>query len=108
MERVRGALNVKLVTSNFVLDETLTLLRMNLGHQAAVQFGEQVRESKIVEVVHITEVLEERAWQIFVKYSDKDYSFTDCTSFALMEERSLSDAFAFDKHFAQHRLIMHP
>ena len=108
MEQVRRSPNVQLLTSNFIVDETLTLLRKNLGHQAAVQFGQQIRESKIVEVVHITESLEERAWQIFVKYSDKDYSFTDCTSFAVIEERSLSDAFAFDKHFIQHGLIVFP
>jgi hypothetical protein len=108
MERVRKTPNLRLVTSNFILDETLTLIRMKLGHQAAVQFGQQIRESRIVEVIRITEALEERAWQIFVKYSDKDYSFTDCTSFAVMEERSLSDAFAFDEHFVQHGLIVHP
>lgn len=55
MEQVQRSPNVQLVTSNFIIDETLTLIRMNLGHQAAVQFGQQIRESKIVEVVHITE-----------------------------------------------------
>lgn len=108
LEQVRRSPNLQLVTSNVIVDETLTLIRMNLGHQAAVQFGQQIRESKIVELVHITETLEERAWQMFVKYSDKDYSFTDCTSFAVMKERSLLDVFAFDGHFAQHGLIMHP
>lgn len=108
MEQVRKSPNLHLVTSNFIVDESLTLIRMKLGHQAAVQFGRQIRESKIVEVIHITEAIEEQAWQIFIKYSNKDYSFTDCTSFAVMEERSLVNAFTFDKHFAQHGLVMHP
>lgn len=108
MEKVRRTPTIQLVTSNFIVDETLTLIRMRLGHQAAVQFGQQIQESEVVEVVHITEALEEWAWQIFVKHSDKAYSFTDCTSFAVMEERSLSAAFTFDEHFAQHGLNVFP
>ena len=108
MGRVRKNLNSRLVTSNFIIDETLTLIRMKLGHEAAVRFGRQIRESRIVEVIHITEELEERAWQVFLKYSDKKYSFTDCTSFAVMESLSLRDAFTFDKHFVEHGLVMHP
>lgn len=108
MKQVQKSPSLRLVTSNFIVDESLTLIRMKLGHQAAIQFGRQIRESKIVEVIYITEAIEEQAWQIFTKYSDKDYSFTDCTSFAVMEERSLVNAFTFDKHFAQHGLVMRP
>ena len=108
MESVRRNLSLRLVTSNFILDETLTLVRMKLGHETAVRFGHQIRESRIVEVIHITEALEERAWQIFQKYSDKKYSFTDCTSFAVMEGLSVWDAFTFDRHFGAHGFVMHP
>ena len=108
MEQVQKNLNLHLVTSNFIVDETLTLIRMKLGHEAAVRFGHQIRESKVVEVIRITEEIEERAWQIFLKYSDKDYSFTDCTSFAVMENLSLRNAFAFDKHFVEHGFVMYP
>jgi predicted nucleic acid-binding protein len=33
--------------------------------------------------------------------SDKDSSFTDCTSFSIMSSLKLKSAFAFDKHFEQ-------
>jgi len=108
MERVRKNLSLRFVTSNFIVDETLTLVRMKLGHETAVRFGHQIRESRIVEVIHITEALEERAWQIFLKYSDKKYSFTDCTSFAVMEGLSVWNAFTFDQHFVEHGFVMHP
>lgn len=40
MKRVRKTPNLQLITSNFIVDETLTLLRMKLGHKAAVKFGQ--------------------------------------------------------------------
>ena len=74
---------------------------MKLGHNATVKFGRNIRESSVVKVIHVNERIEERAWNIFEKYSDKDFSFTDCTSFAIMEFKKIRTAFTFDKHFAQ-------
>ncbi|MBI4822940.1 MAG: hypothetical protein HY805_01755 [Nitrospirae bacterium] len=41
-------------------------------------------------------------WKLLEKYSDKDFSFTDCTSFALMERLKIKTAFTFDAHFTQY------
>ena len=41
------------------------------------------------------------AWELFVRHDDKDFLFTDCTSFVIMRELGLTDAFAFNEHFAQ-------
>jgi hypothetical protein len=97
-----------LYTSNYVLDEVLTLLRLKLGHQAAVSFGDDLKSSKVVRVLPVTTEIEERAWQIFKKCGDKDFSFTDCTSFALMEKEAISTAFTFDNHFRQYELKVVP
>ena len=43
----------------------------------------------------------ETAWDIFQKYADKEWSFTDCTSKVVMERLQISKAFAFDQHFRQ-------
>jgi predicted nucleic acid-binding protein len=53
-------------------------------------------------LVRITEDDEERAWRIFRQYDDKGFSFTDCTSFALMERLDINTVFAFDDHFIQY------
>jgi predicted nucleic acid-binding protein len=98
----------RFVTTNFVLDETYTWLRMNIGHAKAVEFGGRVKDSKLLQVQHISEEIERRAWDIFCRYDDKDFSYTDCTSFALMQLLALDTAFAFDQHFRQFGFVCLP
>jgi uncharacterized protein len=95
-------LTIPLITSTYILDEITTLIKAHLGHSAAVRFGEKLRQEQIAKLLRITEQDEQRAWEIFVQYHDKGFSFTDCTSFALMEQLQLDTAFAFDEHFRQY------
>lgn len=89
------------LTTNFVLDEVYTGLLMKVGHFAAVDFGEKIRGARTVQITHITETLEEEAWKLFKQHFDKQYSFTDCTSFIVMQQLKLTEAFTNDHHFAQ-------
>ncbi len=59
------------------------------------------RHTPFVEVIHITESIEEKAWQIFKRYSDKTFSFTDCTSFIIMQQLGITDVFTNDHDFEQ-------
>ncbi|WP_216819169.1 type II toxin-antitoxin system VapC family toxin [Thiohalocapsa sp. ML1] len=43
----------------------------------------------------------EQAWKSFRRFSDKGWSFTDCTSRVIMERLGITTAFAFDEHFRQ-------
>lgn len=88
------------VTSNFVLDETYTRLRRRAGSKVAIEFGEKIQAGKEIKIIFIDRTVEKRAWDIFKKYQDQRFSYTDCTSFALMEARKIREAFAFDKDFA--------
>ena len=90
-----------LVTSNFVLDETYTGLRGKIQHSAILRFRDSVRQSRQLNVMRITETLEDQAWEIFARYGGKDFSFTDCTSFAVMQQLGITAAFTFDEHFEQ-------
>lgn len=90
---------IPLLTTNFVFDETITLLRSRLGWSVAKDFGERLKSSAFVSLVAIKDEDEERAWEIFLKYKDKDFSYTDCTSFAVMERVRINTAFSFDSHF---------
>ena len=58
-----------------------------------------MRHSKAVKMIKVTEEIENNAWGIFCRYKDKELSFTDCTSFAIMEKFGIKNAFAFDEDF---------
>ncbi|MBI4697968.1 MAG: PIN domain-containing protein [Nitrospirae bacterium] len=93
---------IKFVTTNFVVCETLNYLRAKIAHDTAVAFREGLRKSSVFEIIDITLPLNNAAFHIFKQYADKDFSFTDCTSFAAMQSLKLRKAFAFDKHFEQY------
>ena len=88
-----------LVTSNHILDETLTLVRFRLGLRVARQLGEQMRSGSLAHMERISQRDEETAWGIFSDYSDESFSFTDCTSFALCERLKLQSCIALDNDF---------
>lgn len=88
-----------LITTNFVFGETITLIRMRLGWNIARDFGQRLRDSAFVSLLPLRDEDEERAWKTFLKYKDQDFSYTDCTSFALMERLRTDTAFSFDEHF---------
>jgi len=92
----------QLLTSNFVLSETYTLIRSKVSHQAAVEFMKRLDQTGI-KVLRVSEAIEQTGKAIFVRYDDKDFSFVDCTSFALIDHHRLDQAFAFDGHFRQYR-----
>jgi predicted nucleic acid-binding protein len=90
----------RLVTSNLVVAETHAALRLDLGHQAAMAFLENVRSSPRLLRVHATQAMEDAAVEILRRYDDQDFSYADAVSFALMKARGIKEAFAFDRHFA--------
>ncbi len=98
----------RLITSDYVLDETLTLLRFRAGHREAVEFGRWVLQSPLVKLINVDEKMWQAAWDLFVRYDAKYFSFTDCTSFAIMRQLGLSNAFAFDHNFEQAGFTMLP
>jgi len=99
---------VTFVTTDYVLDETLTLLLVHAGRPQALQFGEVVLQSRNVELVHIDPATWDRAWQMFRRYDDKQWAFTDCTSFVVMRQRGLQRAFSYDRHFEQAGFLLWP
>ena len=88
-----------LVTTNLVLGETYTLLRVTKGYPEAKRFLDKLRHSKKLERVFVSEHLEQQAYEILARYADHPFSFVDATRFALMRENRMRHAFAFDAHF---------
>ncbi len=99
----------RFLTSDFILDETYTLLRRRRrGLKMAVALHDLIDASEIIDEPEIDAELRALGWEIFVGYEDKVLSFTDCTSFALMRERKLIEAFTFDSDFERAGFIVLP
>jgi hypothetical protein len=73
-----------------------------------VSFLRLVSKSSQIACEQVTPDHLKRAEEIFSQYRDKYWSFTDCVSFAFMEERGLKDAFTFDLNFSQFGMRVHP
>ena len=91
--------NETCVTSNFVLDETFTLLGRRAGYSFAAQRAKNIYASESLEILRPSREDEMKAISFFEKYSDHRLSFTDCISFALMKSRKIKRVFTFDHHF---------
>lgn len=90
-----------LITTDYVVDETLTLLRSRGELSRALQLGEAFFSDTLATVYYLTEADILLAWKTFQDFSDKEWSFTDCTSKVVMERLNLTHAFALDRHFRQ-------
>ena len=91
----------RLVTTNFVLAELHALLLTRVDRRVAAQVLAEIDASELTTVERVTADDERRAREIVFGYSDKDFSLTDATSFAVMERLRIGLAFTLDRNFAQ-------
>jgi predicted nucleic acid-binding protein len=89
----------RLVTTDYVFDELVTLVRYRVGHAEACAAGEALRDPGVAMFVTVSPEDAARAWVRFRRDGDKEYSFTDCTSFAVLERLHLRTAAAVDADF---------
>ena len=90
-----------LVTTDYVVDETLTLIRVRLSLIAAEAWWSQLEGSSRLRWEWIGVARAEKARDLFFRHRDKSYSFTDCSSFVVMKELKLKQALTTDRHFRQ-------
>lgn len=93
----------RLLTTDYVIDESVTRLRYDTNHSVAVAFLEFIGNAEIVgglTVLAIDKDLFEKAKALFRQYDSARLSFTDCTSFVVCHENNIREAFAFDQHFS--------
>lgn len=90
-----------LVTTDYIIDELLILLRMRGEFQRALEAGHSLFNGDVCGLEWITQADIAAAWRVFSAYRDKEWSFTDCVSRVVMERLGVTTAIAFDEHFRQ-------
>lgn len=88
-----------LLATNHVVGETWTFLRRRAGHRDAVAFLDAVEQSPRVVVIHVDEPIEDEARSWLRRHDEREFSFVDAVSFAVMRRRRLTEALAFDGDF---------
>jgi len=89
------------VTTDYVLDETFTLLRQRAGLAPVARLSTLLRQSPSVRRVRIGEAVFEESLRLMLSRPDKKWSFTDCTSFITMREARIPRAFTWDHNFVE-------
>jgi predicted nucleic acid-binding protein len=96
----------RLFTTSFVLAELHALLLTRLNRTLAAHVLGEIDASKTTTIVRVSARDEQQARAIITRYTDKDFSLTDATSFAVMERLGISHAFTLDHNFAQYGWTM--
>jgi predicted nucleic acid-binding protein len=97
-----------LVTTNLVIAEAYAMIRRYTGSQPAIGFLDSIRQSSRLTKVYSDAALEAEAEKTLRRYADQDFSLTDAVSFVVMQQRGITEAFAFDDHFATAGFVVVP
>jgi predicted nucleic acid-binding protein len=97
--RRAGAEGARLLTTNLVLAEVHRLLLFRAGPAPAAAALERIDASAMIRVIFAEEALHRRAREWLAKLPDQKISYTDASSFAVMEKEGCRAAITFDRHF---------
>lgn len=91
---------LRLHTTNFILDEVYTYFCKS--HAVASEMAELIMDNPLILLHRVAVEDENRAIEVLKAFKDRDFSYTDATSFAVMERLGINTTFAFDDHFTQY------
>jgi predicted nucleic acid-binding protein len=90
-----------LVATDYVVDELLTLFGVRKEKAKGIEWRRDVLDRGGVNLIRIIEDDFSSALEIYEQFLDKAWSFTECTSYAVMKRLAIEKAFSFDRHFYQ-------
>ncbi len=91
----------RFVTTHAVLLEIGNTLAKARYRRAAVALLRSLGADRHVEIVALTPELFSRGFRLYADRMDKQWGLTDCISFAVMQERGITEALTADEHFRQ-------
>lgn len=92
---------IQYITTDYVLTEVANSLARPPYRKPIIRFLDTIFSSRSVTIRSVTYAHFLRAWQLYKRRLDKEWGLTDCTSFIVMEEQHLREAFTADHHFQQ-------
>jgi uncharacterized protein len=94
--------NVQFHITDYIFDETLTTILNRGGKHLALDAAKKILASPSISLHMINTEIFRNAYDIFVRYADQEWSFTDCSSIAYLKhrfKRSRIQVATFDHHF---------
>ena len=88
-----------LYTSDYVINETLTVAKVRGNHAQSVIAGKALFESDVIKIIYVAPDHLQDSWQLYQKYKDKHLSFTDVTSLVITKTLTIKKIFGFDREF---------
>jgi len=89
------------VTTDFILIEVADALCSVSQRSQTAKLIRNLKKLKSVFVVTLDPKLLEKGLALYESRLDKDWGLTDCTSFVVMQQRGITEAFTSDRHFEQ-------
>jgi uncharacterized protein len=109
VKNILASVSSRLITTDQILAESLTLLRARGEYARAVLLGRDLLAGGVAQIIRLTADDLEKAFVIFSTYADQAWSFVDCTSFVAMQRMNVRDALSLDGHFRQMPgIVVHP
>ncbi len=96
-----GTIREPVLTTDYCIDETLTLLLVRRELPRAREAGQEFFEHGIARIHFLTPEQIHAAWVVFQQRAPAGWSFTDCTSFVVITQLGIRRAAALDAHFQQ-------
>jgi predicted nucleic acid-binding protein len=110
-QRVRtyvGSLAEPTATTDYCIDETLTLLSVRGEPRRALEAGRAFFHEQVARIQFLTAEQIQRAWILFQRRATAGWSFTDCTSKIVIDDLNIRSAAALDEDFQQFGIQVMP
>jgi predicted nucleic acid-binding protein len=82
-----------------IFDETVTWIWTKISGKASIQVGQILREEH--RYLNLSDVDDAETWEVFCKYNDKKWSYTDFSILVMANRLQVFEVFAFDNHIRQ-------
>jgi len=90
-----------LVTTEFIFMEVANALSRQPFRRYVITFINGLRNLKSVNIIPASADHLHKGWLLYCDRSDKEWSLTDCISFAIMINQNIAKSFTSDHHFEQ-------